>query len=73
MGYRMFSNGDWKIQDVCKTCMYRKPFYYRRTERSENSDWSDTYCSYLETTGELRGCEPSGNECKRYKYTEEKI
>ncbi len=57
---------DWEIQPVCKTCQYRKSFYWTGAYRSVKSKWEDTYCSYLETTGELRGCEPKGNKCKKY-------
>ena len=60
-----FSDG-WEIQPVCKVCIFRRGFH-GKYEATENSRWENTYCSYLETTGECRGCEPIGNDCEKFK------
>lgn len=66
MGRYLKPSDGWEIQEVCKTCEYRKSFYGYTPARSDKSMWIDTYCAYLEETGQFRECEPCGDECKKY-------
>lgn len=51
----------WQISKICTTCSYRKPLH-----SGGIYNWDETYCSYLDTTGEVRGCTPTDDHCDRY-------
>lgn len=57
-----------RLEPVCKLCFYRrsingKQFY------SGNSRMQST-CDYFIITGELRGCEPQGKTCEKFRPRE---
>lgn len=65
--YKPSYTDGWSIPPVCKRCFYRRSFTTGSYIREVLGDWSDTYCAYLELTGELRGCEAKGEHCDKFK------
>lgn len=54
----------WQLQPICKGCYYRREL---RGFKYAVKDWCNTCCCYILIEGQLRGCQPHGNYCERYK------
>ena len=59
---------DTKLEPVCKRCFYRRGMngknYYSGDSKAQST------CDYLLITGELRGCEPKGKICEKFRPRE---
>ena len=57
-----------RLEPVCKLCFYRRAIngnkFYSGSLKSQST------CDYLLVTGELRGCEPQGKTCEKFRPRE---